>query len=337
MGATVHLVRGDDPVLVSRALQNVVDDLVGDADRSLAVEELRESHYATEAGFAVAPLIDAAGTPPFLTEFRVVVGRELAVFTRAEQVAGLVAYLTDPLPSTHLVLVWERGPSATRLGAVPKSLVEAVKAAGGVEVKTAVGSGRAASDWLERQLAGAEVVLGADARRLVATELGEERSRVGALLDTLVSAFGAGVQLSADDVAPFIGGSGGVPPWDLTDAIAAGEVSKSVMLVRRMTASGERHPLQITASLNSHYERLLRLDGSGVTDEKSAAAHLGMKGSTFPAKKALDQARRMGGGRTARAVELLATADLDLRGATAQPAEGVLEILVARLAHLSRR
>ncbi len=337
MAATVHLVRGDDPVLVSRALQAVVDDLVGDADRSLVVEELHESNFANDSGFTISPLIDAAGTPPFLTELRVVVGRELAVFTKAEQVAGLVAYLADPLPSTHLVLVWERGPSASRLGAVPKSLVEAVKAAGGVEVKTAVGSGRAASDWLNEQLSSADVVLDGDARRLVAAELGEERSRVGALLDTLVSAFGAGADLTADDVAPFIGGSGGVPPWDLTDAIAAGEVSKSVMLVRRMTAGGERHPLQITASLNSHYERLLRLDGAGVGDEKSAAAHLGMKGSTFPAKKALEQGRRMGGARVARAVELLALADLDLRGATAQSAEGVLEILVARLAHLSRR
>jgi DNA polymerase-3 subunit delta len=337
MASSVHLVRGDDPVLVSRALQTVVDDLVGDADRSLVVEELHESNYANDSGFTTSPLIDAAGTPPFLTEFRVVVARELAVFTKADQVAGLVAYLADPLPSTHLVLVWERGPSALRLGAVPKSLVEAVKAAGGVEVKTSVGSGRAASDWLNEQLSGADVVLGGDARRLVAAELGEERSRVGALLDTLVSAFGVGADLTADDVAPFIGGSGGVPPWDLTDAIAAGEVAKSVMLVRRMTASGERHPLQITASLNSHYERLLRLDGARVADEKAAAAHLGMKGSTFPAKKALEQGRRMGGARVARAVELLAVADLDLRGATAQPAEGVLEILVARLAHLSRR
>ena len=41
---------------------------------------------------------------------------------------------------------------------------------------------------------------------------------------------------------------------------------------------------------------------------------LGMKGSTFPARKALQQSRRLGTERVRRAVELLAAADLDLRG-----------------------
>ncbi len=46
---------------------------------------------------------------------------------------------------------------------------------------------------------------------------------------------------------------------------------------------GERHPLQILATLSGHYSRVLRLSGSDVTDEKSAAALLGLRGSTFPA------------------------------------------------------
>ena len=62
-----------------------------------------------------------------------------------------------------------------------------------------------------------------------------------------------------------------------------------------------------------------------------------MKGSTFPARKALQQSRRLGTERVRRAVELLAAADLDLRGVTAWPEETVMEVLVARLAHLSRR
>ena len=57
-----------------------------------------------------------------------------------------------------------------------------------------------------------------------------------------------------------------------------------------------------------------------------------MKGSTFPAKKAL--ARRAGSGhdRIVRAIDLLAEADLDLRGGKAWPDELVIEVLVARLA-----
>ena len=59
-------------------------------------------------------------------------------------------------------------------------------------------------------------------------------------------------------------------------------------------------------------------------------------GSTFPARKALSQARRLGSKGLRRSVELLAAADLDLRGAQAWPDELVVEVLVARLAVVAR-
>jgi len=75
---------------------------------------------------------------------------------------------------------------------------------------------------------------------------------------------------------------------------------------------------------------------SPVTGEKDAARLLGMKGSTFPARKALGQARKLGHDRVVEAVGLLADADLDLRGGKAWPDGLVLEVLVARLARLAR-
>ena len=79
---------------------------------------------------------------------------------------------------------------------------------------------------------------------------------------------------------------------------------------------------------------MLRLSGSDATDEKSAAALLSLKGSTFPARKALDQARRLGPQGVARAYELLAGADLDMRGRVEWPDALLLEVLVARLSRL---
>jgi DNA polymerase-3 subunit delta len=58
--------------------------------------------------------------------------------------------------------------------------------------------------------------------------------------------------------------------------------------------------------------------------------------STFPARKAMQQGRRLGTAGVSRAVGLLAQADLDLRGARAWPDELVLEVLVARLSRLKR-
>jgi DNA polymerase-3 subunit delta len=79
---------------------------------------------------------------------------------------------------------------------------------------------------------------------------------------------------------------------------------------------------------------LLKLDGADARDEASAAAALGIKPG-FPARKALDQYRKLGGGGVTRAVGLLAQADLDLRGAKEWPDSLVIEVLVARLSKLT--
>ena len=93
----------------------------------------------------------------------------------------------------------------------------------------------------------------------------------------------------------------------------------------------------ILATLHSHFGRMLRLDGADVADEAGAAALLGISGgSTYPAKKALLQVRRLGHAPVARAIHLLAEADLALKGAVDWPAEVVLEVLVARLSGLGR-
>ncbi len=334
--SALYLVRGDDPTLVSRAVRDLVDGIVGDGDRSLLVEELNEANYRDDNGiYSIAPVVDAAQTPPFLTDFRVVVGREVGRFSKADDLQALMKYLDDPLDTTHLVLAWEKGPDLQRLNPIPKALSSAIEAKGEI-VDVRVGRGKNAHAWLEEQVAASGVALTRDALAHVSDQVGEDHGRVPALLDTLTSTFGHGAKLDSADVAPYLGEAGDVAPWELTDAIAKGDVAAALDRLHRMQGSGGRHSLQLLASLHSHYGRLLRLDGSGVKDEKAAAQALGMKGSTFPAKKALQQTRKLGSVKVARAIELLATADLDVRGATAVEDATTMEVLVARLASLHR-
>ncbi|MGF1596332.1 MAG: DNA polymerase III subunit delta [Acidimicrobiales bacterium] len=333
---TIVLIKGDDETLVAQAVRRAVNEFVGDGDRSLMVEEVGEAHYLGDGGeVELGPLVNAAQSPPFLTDRRVVVGRNLALFTRAEQVAPLVELVTDPLSTTDLVLVWERGSTSNRLGAVPKKLKDALQAAG-VEEVDAAPSGRGRKGLLDERLSSAPVRLDQGAKRLVADRFGDEVGRVESLLETLRSTFGDGATLGADDVEPFLGAAADVPPWELTDAIDSGDIVTALDKLHRMTQGGDRHALQILATLHGHYQRALGLDGAPVGDERSAAAHLGMTGSTFPARKALALSRRMGSERLAAVVALLAQADLDVRGASAVPPDALLDVLVARLARLSR-
>jgi DNA polymerase-3 subunit delta len=318
---TVHLISGDDASLVLSALTELVHRLVGDGDRSLMVDEFDHPDDEMRA------IVDAAQTPPFLTDHRVVIVRDVGRFT-SDDVAPLVAYLTDPLPTTHLVVVAGAGKTA-------KSLADALKACGAqVHDTTPPSKAKDRTAWVEQQFAAEGVRIDASALQAVAAWMGEDAGRLQGVIETLASTYGTATKLRADDVRPFLGEAGGVPPWDLTDAIDKGDTTRSLELLHRMTGAGGRHPLQVMAILHGHYTKLLKLDGADARDEASAAAALGIKPG-FPARKALDQYRKLGGGGVTRAVGLLAQADLDLRGAKEWPDSLVIEVLVARLSKLT--
>ncbi len=317
----VHLLTGEDQTLLSSAVGELTRRLVGTGDRMLMVDDFDGDD------FALGSAVDSAQTAPFLTDRRVVVVRGLGRFT-ADEVAPLVGYLANPLETTDLVLVGGGGR-------LPKSLTEAIRAAGAVVTATGAPVNRKdRATWVDEQLAAAGVRLDAGAASLLMDWLGEEASRLRGVLETLTATYGTDRRLGAGDIAPFLGEGGGVPPWDLTDAIDRGEVSRALGLVTRMMRIGDRHPLQIMAVLHGHVAKLLELDGAGARTEAEVAELLGMKAG-FPARKLLDQSRRLGGAATRRAITLLAEADLDLRGVRDLPAETVIEVLVARLARLS--
>ena len=89
------------------------------------------------------------------------------------------------------------------------------------------------------------------------------------VLDTLESTYGTGRRLTVAEIEPFLGESGSVPPWDLTDAIDRGDTPGALTQLRRMMDGGDRHALQVLGTLHSHYARMLRLDGAAADMRRS--------------------------------------------------------------------
>src|ERR687896_105895 len=102
---TVHFLVGDDDAILRAAVSTLVQSLVGTADRVLMVDEFDDDDD-TLGGVADA---------------RVVVVRRLDRFA-VDDLAPLLAYLADPLDTTHLVLEWSSGRR-------PKALADALAAA----------------------------------------------------------------------------------------------------------------------------------------------------------------------------------------------------------------
>ena len=320
--ASAYLVKGDDASLVAQEVRTLLNDVVGDQDHALVVEEIGRG---LGEDLSVGAIVDACTTPPFLVDRRVVVVREAGRLLTAD-VPRLVEVIRDPLPSTVLILVGGGGT-------VPAPLVKAVSAAGEiVDVTTSKAGERKA--WLHDHLRGAPVKLEPRAADLLAAHVGEDLGRVEGLLGALSAAYGEGARISAEDLAPYLGEAGNVPRYELTDAIDKGEPGRALHVLHRMLEAGGLVPVQVLATLHGHFANMLALDGDDVSSERDAAAVLGT--APFVAKKALEQSRRLGSAKIAEAIKLIAAADLDVRGVSGLNPEVVVEILVARLARQTR-
>ena len=226
----------------------------------------------------------------------------------------------------------------TSKGKPPKSIGDAIKRAGGTSVSTSIGDSSERAVWYRTQLEAAGLRLDPAAISALTERLGEDVGRFPGILDTLISTFGTSKKLTRDDVLPFVGEAGTVPVYELANAIDAGDIPGALAVLHRMLGAGEMHPLQVVKLLHNHFVRLLRLEGADVSTPREALDLLGMKPkSDFPGKKMLEQIARLGPEGVHNAIQLVADADLQLRGTRDWPAELVVEVLVARLARLSVR
>lgn len=318
----VTLIEGSDPALVAEALQKVVTELLGDEDRSLAVED----HAGEEVDLAA--VADGCATPPFLVSRRIVVLRDIGRWN-TEEVQPLLNYLENPLDSTALVLVAGAGTTAQKLAA-------AAKAKGRV-VSTAVDS-RKPDDWIRDRIRKSGLDLDPRAHERLKEHLGDDPSRLVAILGVLTSAYEPGPRLTFDDIEPYLGQAGSVTPWAFTDRIDEGRPDAALEALHRLLEGGDRHPLVVLAILHRHVASLMKVDSPSIRTEQQAAEAMGIPPgrSTYPAKKALKSAQLWGSAGIAEAVSLVAAAEIDLKGDSAWPGEAVLEVLVARLCRLAR-
>ncbi len=335
-------------MLRDREAQRLIDELVGEEERSFALDDhtipsrrrvtdteptTNDAEETVEGSVeqpAFAAITTALSSPPFMTACRVVVVRDIGGLT-AEQGRWLAQWIEDPLDGVHLVLVAGGGRVPGALDKACKSNAQTVGPA--AEQTTAV---------LQRELKDAHVKLEPAAITRVATHLGDDAGRIPELVDLWRSTYGEDVVLDVADVEQYLGELGTAGRFDLTNAVDRGEVATALETLHRLlsatSASQPRplHPMQVMATLVYHYQRLLRLDDPDIVTKEHAAQALGMKsagGARFP----LEASKRLATGGLREAMRLLAQAELDLRGASGLDERTVMDVLIARLAALSRR
>lgn len=317
----VVLVKGAEPALVAQAVHRAIEELAEGRDLAACVEELGQAE-----DLDLGRVVDALMTPPFLVDRRVVVVRDAGRLSAAD--VERIAPVLGDLPDGVACILAAGG------GTLPASLSKAVSQGGEVRDASVGSSMKDRRAFVEGEVRRGPVTLDARAAEALVGHLGEDLARVEGVLETLAVAYGPGARLTEAELSPFLGSTGSVPEWDLTDAITDGDARKALAVLHRLCVAGGRAPQVVVSSLQRHYLRLLRLDGAGLRTKEDAAALL--KVSAYPAGKLLVACRSLGAGRLRQAVAWIATADADVKGQTALEPMAVLEVLVGRLARLHR-
>ena len=159
-----------------------------------------------------------------------------------EEVAPLLSYLEDPLPTTVLVLVAGGGQVAPKLAA-------AVKARGHVlSTKVAPTRGPGLDSTADPA---APLRMDGQAEALIEAHLGEDVSRLGALLDVLVAAYGEADTegpITPEVVNRYYDGRAEVTSFQVADLAMEGKTSEALKQLRFALACGVA-PVLVTSAL----------------------------------------------------------------------------------------
>lgn len=312
--AALHLVLGDEELLVERAVAAVLKcarKLAGTDD--VPVDRLRAGEVSTSE---LAELL----SPSLFSDERVVV-LESAAEAGKDAVALIAGAAVDLPPGTMLVVVHSGGGRAKALADQLKKL--------GAEVHPCAKIVKAAdrADFVRREFRSHKVKVADDTVTAVLDAVGSDIRELAAACSQLV-ADTAG-EVTAVAVRRYHSGKAEVKGFDIADKAVTGDLAGAAEALRWAMLSGEPQVVLADALAEAVHTiaRVAPLSG----DPYRLAGELGMP--PWRVQKAQKQARRWSRASVAEAMRLVAALNADVKGAAAD-ADYALESAVRRVAEL---
>lgn len=310
----LHLVLGDEDLLVERAVADVLREVRKQAGtHDIPVDRLRAGEVSTSE---LAELL----SPSLFAEERVVV-LESAAEAGKDAVSLIAEAAADLPPGTMLVVVHSGGGRAKALADQLKKL--------GAQVHPCARITKAAerADFVRREFRTLKVKVGEDTVTAVLDAIGSDIRELAAACSQLVTDTGGAVDAAA--VRRYHSGKAEVKGFDVADKAVVGDVAGAAEALRWAMMRGEPHVVLADALAEAVHTiaRVRPLSG----DPYRLASELGMP--PWRVQKAQKQARRWSNTSVAEAMRLVAALNADVKGAAAD-ADYALEATVRRVAEL---
>lgn len=301
---SLHLLTGDDDLLLQRATERLVNELTS-ADPELSVD----TYDASE--------LDAL---PELRTQSLFGGRVCAVIrgvqgARADLKDELEDYLAAPDDEAVLVLVAQGAGKVQKIARLAKESGEVVKVDTPPDWKTNEWQGIVASEFARAGRSASP-----DAVAAILDHAGLDPSMI-AMRVAQVAAATQSTTVAVADVERIVEGHGRRSGFDLADAVADRDAAQAITLLRGSLESDEA-PLALLGALTFRFRQLQQVRGGADP-----------RGSPGQANRLKGVARRnFSTGELAWCLDRLAQLDVDLKGNTDLPPDLVLELGVIDLA-----
>lgn len=316
------LVTGDDPALVYQALGRLVTDI-----EELCGGDLEKITF--QGGESSVNEVVTCWSQNFIFSSRALVILRDPSKLESEDAELLLGALEQIRTDNYLVLVNFSGNVDKKLQAF-FSKRKAV-------INSSLSNRSDKTNYLGDVVTKSGLRFKPDAYRLLLDSLGEDIGRAEPILGLLKAGLGEKAEVTSDLLSPYLGLPGDARPWDITDAIEAGDVAKATEVLRRMIDAGGRHPLVILAILQRRFIELGLVCSDGIRTPNQAAEILKARDKNYRSpewsvRKLLETSKRLGNSRLTKAFVLMSLADRQIKGEGGLTPELAIELLVARLA-----
>ncbi|MBW0274975.1 DNA polymerase III subunit delta [Nocardia sp. MH4] len=298
--AAVHLVLGDEELLVERAVAQVTGQVRAEAPDpdSVPVDRLRAGDASTAE---LAELL----SPSLFAEDRVIV-LESAAEAGKDAVAVITDAAADP-PAGVVLMVLHSG------GGRAKALVPALQKQGAVvhECAKLTKAGERA-EFVRAEFRALGVRVAPDVVQVLIESVGSELRELAAACSQLVADTGGKVDVNA--VRRYYSGRAEVTGFDVAELAVAGDRPAAMEALRWATDRGVPHVLLADALADSVHT-IARVGSAGRGDPFKLAQQLGMP--PWKVKKAQAQARGWTPATIGTALQVVATLNADVKGGAA--------------------
>ncbi|MCA2208948.1 DNA polymerase III subunit delta [Nocardia sp. NPDC050378] len=312
----VHLVLGDEELLVERAVARVMSEVRAGAPDpdSVPVDRMRAGDASTAE---LAELL----SPSLFAEDRVIV-LESAAEAGKDAVAVITDAAADPPPGVVLMVLHSGGGRA-------KALVPALQKQGAVVHECAKLTKPAERvEFVRGEFRAAGVKVGAEAVQVLIECVGFELRELAAACSQLVSDTGGKIDVNA--VRRYYSGRAEVTGFDVAELAVAGDRSAAMEALRWATDRGVPHVLLADALADSVHT-IAKVGSAGRGDPFKLAQQLGMP--PWKVKKAQAQARGWNPASIGTALQVVAALNADVKGGAAD-ATFAVEHALARILDL---